>query len=39
MLELEINRDKWRDRDISDYVRIKDKWRDRDISDYVRRQK
>jgi len=44
MLESEINgeteislimledRDKWRDKDISDYVRIRHKWRDRDIS-------
>jgi len=36
-------RDNWRDRDISDYVRIRDKWTDRDnwivISDYVRIQR
>jgi len=29
-------RDKWRDRDNPDYVRIRDKWRDRDNPDYVR---
>jgi len=28
------DRDKWRDRDMSDYVRIKDKWIDN--LDYVR---